>query len=331
MIYWDPDPTLFTIPFLNWPILWYGLFFALGFFIGFSLFEQILLRYFLLAYRNNLMNRDLCKSERVAIAERHGASEDQNFEVKPPPRKANFSSSLDGNLQGRLHFLKDLALKVTDRITVYIVIATVVGARLGHFIFYERPSDYLKNPLEILQIWKGGLASHGAAIAIILAVCFFSRWAKKFDSGLTWIRLLDFLCVPTALAGSFIRIGNFFNQEILGKATSLPWGVVFGHPVDGALSIPRHPVQLYEALFYFAVFLILWRLTFQRNYLLHQGKLIGLFLILVFGFRFLVEFLKLEQSYLVSFSPLTMGQWLSVPLVILGIVFITRPFQKFLR
>ncbi len=275
MIYWDPSPNFFVIPILNWPILWYGLFFASGFLIGFPLFEGILLRYFL---------------------------------------------QINKKRKRKIRDLKCIALKVTDRITIYAVFATALGARLGHFLFYENPSEYLKNPFEILKIWEGGLASHGAAIAIIFTLYMLSRWTKKIDSGLSCIRLLDFICVPTALAGSFIRIGNLFNQEILGTVTNLPWGFIFGHPRDGSLPIARHPVQIYESLFYFAVFLILWRLTYRRAFLLGQGKLIGLFLILVFGFRFLVEFLKLEQSELLSLSSsLTMGQWLSIPLVILGV------------
>jgi phosphatidylglycerol---prolipoprotein diacylglyceryl transferase len=278
MIYWDPSPDLFIIPILNWPIKWYGLFFALGFLIGFSLFERILLRYFL--QKNKSRKNSICE-------------------------------------------LKRIALKVTDRTTLYVVIATALGARLGHFLFYENPSEYLKNPIEILQIWQGGLASHGAAIAIIIALYLLSRWTKKIDSGLTPLRLLDFITVPTALAGCFIRIGNLFNQEILGTATQLPWGFIFGHPMDGSLSIPRHPVQIYESIFYLIVFLILWRLSYRRSFLLCQGRLIGLFLVLVFGFRFFIEYLKLEQSLLISASGvLTMGQWLSIPLVILGTVLI---------
>lgn len=274
MIYWDPSPDLFIIPILNWPIKWYGLFFAMGFLIGFSLFERILLRYFLQTNKS---------------------------------RKSNISQ------------LKRIALKITDRTTVYMVIATALGARLGHFLFYESPLVYLKNPTEILRIWEGGLASHGAAIAIIGALYLLARWTKKIDSGLTTLRLLDFISIPTALAGCFIRIGNLFNQEILGTATQLPWSFIFAHPMDGSFPIPRHPVQIYESLFYLFVFLVLWRLSYRRSFLLCQGRLIGLFLVLVFGFRFFIEYLKLEQSELVSSSSmLTMGQWLSIPLVILG-------------
>jgi phosphatidylglycerol---prolipoprotein diacylglyceryl transferase len=277
VLVWDPNPDLIIIPGLDWPIKWYGLLFAMGFAIGFSIFQGIV-------YRFLLLGADLQQS---------GAN--------------------------CLRDLKSKALKITDSITVYAVLGTLVGARLGHFIFYEKPSYYLLDPLEILRVWRGGLASHGAAIGIIVALCFFSRWSKKMDPGLTWIRLLDFICVPTALAGALIRVGNFINQEILGTKSSLPWAVVFGHPKDGSLPAPRHPVQLYEAGFYLIVFLILWRLTYRPKYLMRQGWIIGLFLILVFGFRCFIEYFKIEQSRLVASAyELTMGQWLSMALIIMG-------------
>lgn len=279
-MYWDPNPDLFIIPILDWPIKWYGLLFAIGFAVGFVIFEKIVYRYFL--------------------------QED-----------------------GDLSTYKQNALRITDQITVYAVIGTVLGARIGHFLFYERPSDYISHPLAIFEVWKGGLSSHGAAIGIILALGLFSKWSKKIDEGLTWVRLLDFICVPTALAGALIRIGNFINQEILGTETSLPWGVVFGHPADDSLPVARHPVQLYEALFYFFVFLILWRLTFKKAFLLFQGRLIGLFLILVFGFRIVIEYFKLEQTRLFSESHVwTMGQWLSIPLIMAGVLFIVYSYKQ---
>lgn len=216
--------------------------------------------------------------------------------------------------------LKKKALQLTDKITLYIILGTVIGARLGHFLFYEHPLDYFNDPLQIFRVWEGGLASHGGAIGIILATMLFSyRMGVK---GVDWIRWLDFLSVPAAFAGFCIRVGNFFNQEILGTPTNLPWAVVFGHPADRSLPIPRHPVQLYEALFYLLVFFFLWRLSYRVPILKAKGKLIGLFLILVFGFRFIIEYLKMEQSLLVSTaSSLTMGQALSIPAIILGIVF----------
>lgn len=216
------------------------------------------------------------------------------------------------------------AVLIADKLTLYIILATVIGARLGHFIFYERPEKYLSNPMLFFQIWGGGLASHGGAIAIIFALILFSFRYQKEAPGLNWIRLLDFISVPAALAGGFIRIGNFINQEILGKPTDVPWAVVFGHPVDRSLPTPRHPVVIYEALFYFLTFFILWRLSHKKWFLENQGKLIGLFLMLVFGFRFFVEYFKTEQSELLFNSYFTMGQILSIPIFFLGALFFFR-------
>ncbi len=263
-IYWDPKPEIFILPVLHWPVLWYGVLFALGFALGFPVFVGILTRF-------------LGKSE------------------------------------------KKKAVQITDRLTAYLVIGTVIGARVGHFLFYENPASYLKNPLEIFRIWEGGLASHGAAVGIILSVILFSYRIRPIAPTLTWIRLLDFVCVPTAMAAFCIRVGNFINQEILGTPTNVPWAVIFGHPADRSLPIPRHPVQIYEALFYLAVFFFLWRLTFIKRFLHAQGKLIGLFLILIFGFRFGIEFFKTEQSHLLSASSFTMGQLLSIPAVLGGL------------
>ena len=280
-IYWDPKPEFFILPLVQLPILWYGVFFSAAFFIGFALFKNILIRYFLLDLSQNPL----------------------------PPE------------DGAVLKVKRKAMRIADRLTVYMIVATLIGARLGHFIFYENPSSYLKDPWEIFRVWEGGLASHGAAIAIILAVILFSYRIRSEAKGLDWVRLLDFLSIPAALAGSFIRLGNFFNQEILGKPSNLPWAVLFGHPADHSARVPRHPVQIYESIFYLGVFFLLWRLSYRPSFLV-RGKLIGIFLVLVFGFRFFIEFLKMEQSNLISSASfLTMGQYLSLPLVLAGFVF----------
>lgn len=269
-IYWDPNPIFFTIPGVNWPIYWYGLFFMLGFVFAFPLAVSNLSRFFFFT---------------------------------------------EGD------FFKARATKIVDRLTAVIVIATVVGARLGHFLFYERPAKYWQNPLEIFQIWKGGLASHGAVIGIVLGLIYFSRRIRSTEPLLTWVRLLDLIAPSAALVGAMIRVGNFWNQEVLGTPTQLPWAVIFGHPADRSRPIPRHPAQLYEAFFYLAVFVLLWALSYRKKWVLTQGRSIGLFLVLVFGFRFAIEFLKLEQSHLLS-STLNMGQILSIPVVIGGWVLI---------
>ena len=283
-IYWDPDPVIFTLPFLDWPILWYGVFFCFGFLLGFSVFVNILTRYFLSI-----------------------------------PELANEN----------LKDLRQRAVSFADRLTLYVVIGTIVGARLGHLIFYEYPSSYLKDPLEIVRLWEGGLASHGAVVGIILAIFFFA-YRKKTSSSLHWVQILDFISPPAALVGACIRIGNFFNQEITGKLTQVPWAVVFGHPLDRTSPAPRHPVQLYEALGYFCLFIFFFRLTYSPYFLKGRGKLIGIFLIFVFSFRFFIEFLKPEQSRIISPEIfLTMGQVLSLPAILLGIFFYTQTISKF--
>jgi prolipoprotein diacylglyceryl transferase len=216
---------------------------------------------------------------------------------------------------------KQKASILTDRLTIYMVIATIVGARLGHLIFYENPETYIGSPAEIFKIWKGGLASHGAAVAILIALFFFAWSFKKFSPKVHWLSWLDLVAIPTAFAAVCIRVGNFFNQEILGKFTHIPWAVIFGHPADGSFPVPRHPVQIYEAIFYFLVFSLLYGLSFKPKIFLKRGKIIGLFLILVFSFRFLIEFIKEEQSPLLVDHPFLIAQYLSLPLVILGFLF----------
>lgn len=169
-------------------------------------------------------------------------------------------------------------------------------------------------------MWQGGLASHGGAVGILIALWLFSRSTK-----IPFLRSVDFAVVPTALAAVCIRIGNFFNQEILGIPTGLPWGVIFGHPADGGPLVPRHPAQLYEALWYSCVFIALFLYARAHPHYERKGRLTGLFLILVFGFRFLIEFLKVEQSVSLSAaSCLTMGQWLSIPFVLLGVYLLAK-------
>lgn len=196
-----------------------------------------------------------------------------------------------------------------------VILGTVIGARLGHCLFYN-PIYYLSNPLEILQIWKGGLASHGAAIGILTAIYFYTK--KRKDISYLW--MMDRLVIVVALSGMMIRIGNLFNSEIIGKPTNANWGVIFSQ-VD---NIPRHPAQLYEAVFYLLTFLVLYYLYKTRINQLCSGFIFGLFLIMVFGFRFLIEFLKEDQTYFEAYLPLNMGQLLSIPLVLVGCWLIFR-------
>jgi len=210
------------------------------------------------------------------------------------------------------------ATQLTDRLALLVAIGAVLGARLGHVFFYDW--DYYKtNPIDIFKIWQGGLASHGGAIGVFIALVFFVWFTRKQAPRLTFLAVLDALVVPVALAGGCIRIGNFINQEITGKPTNLPWGVIFKHPLDGIPDVPVHPVQLYEALFYFCVFLFLFFLWRRDKKKLGRGELSGWFFLLVFGFRFVIEFLKMPQNFTFDTTAwLTMGQILSLPFIILG-------------
>ena len=204
----------------------------------------------------------------------------------------------------------------------YMILGTVLGARLGHCLFYN-PDYYLSHPLEILQIWKGGLASHGAAIGIITALVLYTR--KKKEISFLWV--IDRIVITVALSGFFIRLGNLFNSEIIGIPTNGNWGFVFVS-VD---NIPRHPAQLYEAIAYLLIFIFLLSFYFRVKGRFKNGLLFGLFLITVFGFRFFVEFLKENQSIFEQNLFLNMGQLLSVPFVILGIYFLLRKDKKVIK
>lgn len=358
-IVWDPDPEIFSI--LGIDVRWYGLLFALGFLIG----QQIMFY----MYRQ---------------------------EGKPA--------------------------QDVETLTIFMVIATIIGARLGHVFFYE-PDKYLSDPLEILNIRGGGLASHGAAIGILTALYLYVNYLIRFHKGKfeakkrkrpgqSYLWVVDKVVIVTAFIGALIRIGNFMNSEIVGEPTGSNYGVVYGHwledaakyyskgavtsaetyPVDGAEwqggydapvrlelefqrgsdttqivyfinntlksslidgprgerffsqsaheplpytlqqrsgivtahvfvnGIPRHPTQLYEAFSYLLSFLILFLVWYRYKERTPEGLLFGLFLILVFGFRIVWEFMKENQVAFEEGMALNMGQWLSIPLVLTGVI-----------
>lgn len=201
----------------------------------------------------------------------------------------------------------------------YMIAGTIIGARLGHCLFYE-PGYYLRHPIEILEVWKGGLASHGGAVGILVALYFYSR--RRPDQPYLWA--LDRVVVPTALGGCMIRLGNLFNSEILGVPARVPWAFVFVR-VD---PVPRHPAQLYESLAYLAVFVVLMLVYLHFREKTPRGLLLGLFFASVFSFRFLIEFVKERQaSYETGFA-LSVGQWLSIPFVLVGAVLVWRALAK---
>lgn len=261
-ITWDVSPEIFT-----WPVTvrWYGLMFAIGFWLGFNIVSRMF--------------------------KREGAPE-----------------SWLGSL------------------LIWVACGTIVGARLGHVFFYQW--DYYSQHLaEIPCIWEGGLASHGGAIGVILAVVLFSVFTSKRSSLWTFDRLV----VAVALVGGLIRIGNLMNSEIFGHATDLPWGFMFVRSREWqALYSGQacHPTQIYEALCYFALFGLLMWMYWKKNSGERPGLIFGTFLIGVFLSRFLIEFIKNDQVAFEETMTLNMGQWLSVPFILIGVWLIIRALKR---
>ncbi len=282
-IFWDPNRTAFTIPFIERPIAWYGILFALGFFIGFYLMMFLF--------------------------------------------KADAKTRTDWPEA----VLKKKARLFSERLTVYVIVSTVIGARLGHLVFYEQWSHYLSHPAAIIKTWEGGLASHGGVIGILIGLIFFYARSRNQFPGLSMRRIIDLLVVPSLFVATLIRLGNFMNQEVLGVPTSVPWAIVFGHPIDGSVPAARHPAQLYEALFYFVSCLVFWKVfskALNPKKTAADGRLAGLFFVTTFSFRFLIEYLKEEQSHLIGGHWLTMGQWLSIPLIVFGLLLLSVPKRR---
>jgi prolipoprotein diacylglyceryl transferase len=219
---------------------------------------------------------------------------------------------------------------LADRLILYIMMGSIVGARLGHVFFYDWPR-YSGHWIDIFKVWEGGLASHGGTIGAILALAFFRWQIGKQYPALSFLVLLDLICIPTAVTACFIRIGNFVNQEILGTVTDMPWAVVFGHPADGSFPMSRHPVQLYEAAAYLATFAFLFTLWRFKGKSLPAGFISGLFFILVFGSRLILENYKEPQSLLIDESYWMMGQYLSVPFILMGTLLLTYSWCRQIR
>ena len=213
-----------------------------------------------------------------------------------------------------------------DPMLYMLLICTIVGARLGHCIFYQ-PDYYFgswKGFWEIFMPWKGGLASHGGTIAIILGLIWYARkYGRKNSFDLMW--LMDHLVIPIAFAACFIRLGNLFNSEIYGNPTDLPWGFVFERNGE---TVPCHPTQLYEAGTYLLLGLILFALYKWRLDKMYRGTFVGIFFIGCFGARFLIEFVKNPQVAFEEGMTLNMGQLLSIPFILLGIGFLVWAFVK---
>lgn len=262
-IVWNADPEIIST-FVH--VRWYGLFFAVGFILGYNIVARM-------------------------------------FKHEGAPEK----------------WLGALLL--------WVIGGTIIGARLGHVFFYEW-DHYSANPISILYIWEGGLASHGGTIGVILAVLLFS-WITTKRSPL-WT--FDRLVVPIALVGCLIRLGNLMNSEIFGTATTLPWGFMFVRSAEWqALYGPAtacHPTQIYEALCYLLLFGLLMWMYWKKNAEERPGLIFGVFLVGIFLPRFLIEFIKNDQVAFEASMTLNMGQLLSIPFILIGLFFIVRAMMR---
>ncbi len=214
----------------------------------------------------------------------------------------------------------NLPEKWLDKLFIYTVVGTIVGARLGHCLFYN-PAYYLANPIEILNFRQGGLASHGAAVGIIISTWLYNRNVSK--KGFIWV--FDRLVIGVAIAGALIRLGNLMNSEIYGGPTSLPWGFVF---VQDGQTEPMHPTQIYEIIYCLITFAISWWLYKKKDGLKRTGLIFGVFLVGIFFSRFMIEFIKNDQEAFEAGMFLNMGQILSLPLVIWGVWLIINSLKS---
>ncbi len=236
-------------------------------------------------------------------------------------------------IQQKIYKNEKLPEDWTDKLFMNIVAGTIIGARLGHCLFYEwyrlpEPNSFLgidiwyinpflHKPWEILYIWQGGLASHGGAIGILIAAYILNK--KVFKKGFIW--LLDRLVISVAICGACIRLGNLMNSEIYGNVTTLPWGFIFENRGE---TLPKHPTQIYEMLYCLITFAIIWWMYWKKEAYKVNGLIFGVFLLGIFLTRFLLEFIKMDQGDFESGMIINMGQWLSVPFVIAGVYLLVR-------
>ena len=221
---------------------------------------------------------------------------------------------------------ESIPVTLLDPLLYTLLIGTIVGARLGHCLFYQ-PDYYLgswQGFWEIFMPWKGGLASHGGTIALFIAMWWFAKhYGRKYDFDFLWI--LDHLAIAVCFAATFIRLGNLCNSEIYGDVTTLPWGFIFDLRGE---TLPKHPTQLYEALSYLILGIALILAYKFKADKLYRGFFIGTFFIGCFGMRFLIEFIKEPQVGFEENMVLNMGQLLSIPFVLIGIGMLIYAFVK---
>jgi phosphatidylglycerol---prolipoprotein diacylglyceryl transferase len=215
---------------------------------------------------------------------------------------------------------ENIDLKWLESLFIYLIVATIIGARLGHVLFYGW-DYYSQHPIEILYVWQGGLASHGGVLGIIIAMFIWSKYVSK--RSILWV--LDRVVVPSIFVGALIRMGNLMNSEIYGMPTSLPWGFIFERNHE---TVAKHPTQIYEALSYLVTFGVMLYMYWKTKAKDYQGLIVGVFFVMVFSARFFIEFIKEVQESFENGMSLDMGQWLSIPFILTGIFLIVRALKK---
>ena len=255
-ITWSVSPDIFKIPWVDWPVRWYGLMWAVGLIIS----QQVMYYIF--------------KKE-------------------------------------------DRPAEHIDTLTLYIVIATLLGARLGHFLFYD-PGVFLSDPLSIILPPYAGLASHGGAIGILIGLWLYCR---KLNYSYLW--MVDRLVIVVCITGACIRFGNLLNSEILGKQTDVPWAFIFT-AID---NVPRHPAQLYEAIYCVLLFALLFWIWKNKRAVVSNGFIFSIFLIVLWSLRFVDEFFKISQESFEDDMIINMGQILSIPFVLAGIFLFIKTYK----
>ena len=215
---------------------------------------------------------------------------------------------------------ENIDLKWLESLFIYLIVATIIGARLGHVLFYGW-DYYSQHPIEILYVWQGGLASHGGVLGIIIAMFIWSKYVSK--RSILWV--LDRVVVPSVFVAALIRLGNLMNSEIYGIPTTFPWGVIFERNHE---TVAKHPTQIYESLSYLVTFGVMLYMYWKTKAKDYQGLLVGVFFVMVFSARFFIEFIKEVQEPFEKGMTLDMGQWLSIPFVLTGIFLIIRALKK---
>ena len=231
----------------------------------------------------------------------------------------------------------------TDSLFMWITIGTIIGARVGHCWFYEwhqygdpiqifgwnitYRNPYIEHPFDLIKVWEGGLASHGGAIGIILSAWLLNKkvFSKRPEYHTSTLWILDRICIGACITGALIRLGNLMNSEIYGGPTDLPWGFIF---VRDGMTVPCHPTQIYEMLYCLVAFAILMPMYYKLQAYRREGLLIGVFFEIIFGTRFVLEFIKNDQEAFEADQLLNMGQLLSLPFILAGAYLIIRAYKR---